>query len=140
MDTPRADGPRRMGRQLLLLGVVVLATLLLLLGALWLARGSGGGPLGGDAPSSGPPATSAAPGTAGAGASGSQTPSSPPSATASVGPDGDPILIGAGDIGDCDTDGDEATAALLDGLPGTIFTAGDNVYPDGTLESFQACY
>lgn len=57
-----------------------------------------------------------------------------------TGPTGDPILIGAGDIADCTTDGDEATAALLDDLPGTIFTTGDNVYETGTPQEFAECY
>jgi acid phosphatase type 7 len=39
-------------------------------------------------------------------------------------------LTGAGDIAWCHWDrGDVATAKLLDTLPGTVFTAGDNVYP-----------
>jgi len=36
--------------------------------------------------------------------------------------------------------GDEATAALLDNIAGTVFTAGDNVYPDGTDAQFAQCY
>jgi hypothetical protein len=73
---------------------------------------------------------------------------SPPTATAtvtiplpevSVSSD-DPVLVGAGDIGDCSDDHDEATAALLDGIPGTVFTTGDNAYPDGTLSDFMNCY
>ncbi len=35
---------------------------------------------------------------------------------------------------------DEATANLLDGIPGTVFTTGDNVYPDGTAGQFNDCY
>jgi acid phosphatase type 7 len=35
-------------------------------------------------------------------------------------------LVGAGDIAWCSNNGDEATAKLLDTLPGRIFTAGDN--------------
>ena len=50
------------------------------------------------------------------------------------------VLVGAGDIASCDAQGDEATAALLDGIPGTVFTAGDNVYPNGTLERYRLCY
>ena len=50
------------------------------------------------------------------------------------------ILAGAGDIADCDRADDEATAALLDRIPGTVFTAGDNAYPDGTLEQYRTCY
>src|SRR5262245_7653148 len=54
--------------------------------------------------------------------------------------DGDPVLVGAGDIGDCNTSGSAATAALLDHISGTVFTAGDNVYPNGTAEDFRDCY
>jgi len=49
-------------------------------------------------------------------------------------------LVGAGDIGFCGLIGDRATGILLDQIPGTVFTAGDNAYPDGTLEDFQNCY
>ena len=49
-------------------------------------------------------------------------------------------LVGAGDIGFCGLIGDRATGILLDQIPGTVFTAGDNAYPDGTLEDFQKCY
>ena len=51
-----------------------------------------------------------------------------------------PVLVGAGDIATCDLESDEATAALLDTIPGTVFTAGDNVYPDGTDAEFADCY
>lgn len=54
--------------------------------------------------------------------------------------DDDPVLVGAGDIADCTTSGAAATATLLDHIPGTVFTAGDNVYPDGTAEEFRTCY
>lgn len=50
------------------------------------------------------------------------------------------VLVGAGDIGSCTGDGDEATARLLDRIPGTVFTAGDNVYEKGTVEEFANCY
>ena len=49
-------------------------------------------------------------------------------------------LVGAGDIGYCGLIGDRATATLLDQIPGTVFTLGDNAYPDGTLEDFNKCY
>ncbi|MBA3658201.1 MAG: Ig-like domain-containing protein [Gemmatimonadales bacterium] len=49
-------------------------------------------------------------------------------------------LVGAGDIGTCSGDGDEATAKLLDQIPGVVFAAGDNVYNDGTAEEFANCY
>ncbi len=50
------------------------------------------------------------------------------------------VLVGAGDIADCASDGDEATAALLDAIPGTVFTLGDNVYENGTASEFASCY
>ena len=50
------------------------------------------------------------------------------------------VLVGAGDIGSCLSDGDEATAKLLDRIPGTVFTLGDNAYVAGTAEQFQKCY
>ena len=34
----------------------------------------------------------------------------------------DPVLVGAGDIADCTIDTDSATAALVDGIDGTVFT------------------
>ena len=55
-------------------------------------------------------------------------------------PDNDPVLVGAGDIARCSSDGDEATADLLDSIPGTVFTTGDNVYEDGTASEFANCY
>ncbi len=50
------------------------------------------------------------------------------------------VLVGAGDIADCKSDGDEQTALLLDSMPGTVFTAGDNVYRSGLPTEFGACY
>lgn len=68
--------------------------------------------------------------------------SSPPAVPASPAPSpsGDPVLVGAGDIADCTTDTDSATAALLDGIAGTVFTAGDNAYYDGSAANFRDCY
>jgi Calcineurin-like phosphoesterase len=50
------------------------------------------------------------------------------------------VLVGAGDIASCRSDGDEATADLIDGIAGIVFTAGDNVYDDGTVKEFADCY
>jgi len=61
-------------------------------------------------------------------------PTNPPAADASV------VLVGAGDIADCkDLSGAEATAKLLEQIPGTVMAVGDLAYPDGTKENF-ACY
>ncbi len=58
------------------------------------------------------------------------------------GPDTDTpaVLVGAGDIAVCGSDADEATALLLDTIPGTAFTTGDNAYEDGTAQEFTDCY
>ncbi|MFB9359413.1 metallophosphoesterase family protein [Actinoplanes nipponensis] len=50
------------------------------------------------------------------------------------------VLIGAGDIASCDSDGDSRTLALLRRSPGTVFTLGDNAYPDGSRRDFRRCY
>jgi len=50
------------------------------------------------------------------------------------------VLVGAGDIADCALTADEATAALLDNIPGTVFTAGDNAYESGTADQYANCY
>ena len=59
---------------------------------------------------------------------------------ASMPPDGSVTLTGAGDIASCSVTGDEATAALLEDVPGWVFTAGDNAYESGTAEEFEQCY
>lgn len=50
------------------------------------------------------------------------------------------VLVGAGDIAQCGKESHHATAALLDSIPGTVFTAGDNAYRDGTVREFRECY
>ena len=53
----------------------------------------------------------------------------------------DPVLVGAGDIASCDDlAGAEATAKLIEKIPGTVFAAGDLAYPDGSDEQFAKCY
>ena len=69
-----------------------------------------------------------------AGCAGGNTASSPTPTPEPV------VLVGAGDIAACESGGDEATAALLDGIAGTVFTAGDNVYQDATASEFANCY
>ena len=52
-----------------------------------------------------------------------------------------PVVVGAGDIADCRTEGDEATAKLVEGIDGaTVLTLGDNAYPKGTDANFAECY
>ena len=52
----------------------------------------------------------------------------------------DPVLLAAGDIASCSSKGDEQTAALLDGLAGTVAALGDLAYEDGTAAEFRDCY
>jgi acid phosphatase type 7 len=51
-----------------------------------------------------------------------------------------PQLLAAGDIASCSSAGDEATARVLDGLPGTILALGDLAYEEGSEEQFRDCY
>ncbi|EPX64128.1 Alkaline phosphatase [Cystobacter fuscus DSM 2262] len=67
-----------------------------------------------------------------------QTPELPPPSPPL--PPGSAVLLAVGDIASCDSEGDEATAAMLDVLPGEIATLGDTVYPEGTAEAFARCY
>jgi hypothetical protein len=50
------------------------------------------------------------------------------------------VLVGAGDIATCGSSGASATALLLDGIEGTVFTAGDNAYPNGSDADYANCY
>jgi hypothetical protein len=62
-----------------------------------------------------------------------------------AGQEADAVLVGAGDIASCRSNGDEATAKLLADIltvnpNGTVATLGDNAYDDGTLVEYQDCY
>jgi len=50
------------------------------------------------------------------------------------------VFVGAGDISSCDNINDELTAQLLDEIPGTVFTTGDNVYDYGAYTEYIDCY
>jgi len=50
------------------------------------------------------------------------------------------IILAAGNIASCGSTNDEATAALLNTLPGTIFALGDNAFPDGSAQAYANCY
>jgi hypothetical protein len=49
-------------------------------------------------------------------------------------------ILAASNIASCSSANDEATASLLDGLPGTIFALGDNAFPDGSAAAYANCY
>jgi hypothetical protein len=71
---------------------------------------------------------------------GDPTPTPTPTPTPVATPQMDAVLVGAGDIASCIKTGDEATANLLDAIPGTVFTAGDNAYESGTDAELADCY
>jgi hypothetical protein len=118
--------------------VVAVGWLVILAGLAALVGSSAGGSptpfptgtlgLGSGAPTATPAATPTG-GTAGAS----------PGVSASASP-ADQVLVGAGDIAACGLNGDEATARLVETIPGTVFTAGDNAYESGTAAQFQDCY
>ena len=76
----------------------------------------------------------------------------PPSADASaeeVALSGAAVMIGAGDIGMCDSRGDDSTAAIVDsvlkadsaaGVEDVVFTLGDHAYESGTTREFALCW
>ena len=62
-------------------------------------------------------------------------------ATTQPGTDSGNVLVGAGDIGNCDLTGVELTAQQLESFPNAaIFTLGDNTYPDGKPIEYQNCF
>src|SRR5262245_25839873 len=69
-----------------------------------------------------------------------QNPAIPPFAAPA--PSDEPaILVGAGDIANCELGtGGAATARVLDRIPGTVFTVGDHAYPSGEAKQFKECY
>ncbi|MEX1173932.1 MAG: metallophosphoesterase [Chloroflexota bacterium] len=133
----RVEGSR-IARDVLLGTVLFCATLLVLVGLTGvLVQDAGRGPTASALAASGAP-SGAATGTDAPIAT--DRPSTAAPSPAASGLAADPVFVGAGDIGDCGSAGDEATAQLLDGIAGTVFTAGDNVYPGGTAEAYRDCF
>ena len=62
--------------------------------------------------------------------------------TTQAGPD--PVFVGVGDIASCASqaqlDAAANTAEIISAIQGSIFTTGDNVYPNGTAAEFTNCY
>ena len=62
-------------------------------------------------------------------------------AAATTGTSSGQVLVGAGDIARCDRTNDEATAAIIDTIPGAVFTAGDNTLGTSSAPpDFNNCY
>jgi hypothetical protein len=55
-------------------------------------------------------------------------------------PPGSEVLIGAGDIAVCGSTNDDATSNILVSTSGTVFTLGDNAYPNGSASDYANCY
>ena len=118
-----------MARAVALGAIAFCATLILLFGFSNLVSRSAGGP------AATPRAAGTGPAPSGSGQA-LATSSAAPRPSAS----GDPVLVGAGDIAACDLDSGAATAKLLDTIEGTVFTAGDNAYPNGSADNYRDCY
>src|SRR5579863_3492608 len=53
---------------------------------------------------------------------------------------GDPVLLAAGDIANCSMiAGAQATAKIIEGIPGTVVAIGDLALDNGTAEEFANC-
>src|SRR5438094_5235262 len=63
-----------------------------------------------------------------------------PLAQTATAPDPAAVLVGAGEVERCENAVGAATARLLDTIPGTVFTTGDNIRLSGSLAEFTACY
>ncbi len=142
---PPAGSP---ARRVALGAIVFVATLALLFGIGSLVGGSPSGSEG-PGPSTGPASgvsspqvseavPSATTGPTGTATSGPTVGPTPSAVTPTAGTDA--VLVGAGDIADCGLPDDGATADLIAGIPGTVFTAGDNAYPTGSRTQFGDCY
>ena len=52
-----------------------------------------------------------------------------------------PVIMGAGNISSCGSNNDLATAAIIQNNPAaSVFTLGDNVFPQGTADNYTNCY
>ena len=55
------------------------------------------------------------------------------------------VFVGAGDIGICGSANDQKTSTVIDGVvaatpDATVFTLGDNAYPNGSATDYSDCY
>jgi acid phosphatase type 7 len=66
-------------------------------------------------------------------------PTSAPAETTTTAPP-PAVLLAAGDVASCDSEGDEAPAALLDEHPGTVAVLGDLAYDRGSAQEFAECF
>ncbi len=74
-------------------------------------------------------------------ADGAAKPAQPSTSRATGAPSNDPVLLAAGDIANCQIiAGAQATAEIIEGIPGTVVAIGDLALKDGSAEEFADCY
>jgi hypothetical protein len=122
-------------RQIGLVAVVFLATLVVLVGVRAALTRVAPGAI---RPSGSPTATSG--GSLPPGVSPTPRPTVPPAVAPNARDAPTFTLIGAGDIANCATNGANQTADLLAREPGWIFTTGDNAYENGSTADYERCY
>src|SRR5207245_5829198 len=49
-------------------------------------------------------------------------------------------LLAASNNSSCGSNWDDLSARILDTIPGTVMTLGDNAFPNGTATNYQNCY
>ena len=141
---PASSTARSAARTAGLGAIAFIGTLIVLAGLALGFRGiASSHPLGGS-PSpetaAGPTASAPAPPSGSASAPPPSSGSASPPVASPQAPAGDPVLVGAGDIASCDLEGDSATATIIEGIAGTVFTAGDNAYETGSAADYKNCY
>jgi hypothetical protein len=141
-----SDQRRPYARDAGLLVVAFVATFILLAGIVVAVNSrppidsAASGSPGPSQPSPAPASPTASPASSDADPSGDASPTVSSSSSSLEPPGEDPVLVGAGDIAHCSHEEDEATAKLLDDIPGTVFAAGDLAYGSGTERQFRDCY
>lgn len=70
---------------------------------------------------------------------GSKSGSSAVTVTGGPAPTGE-VMIAAGDIAQCGSSNDEATASVVNGIAGTVAVLGDNAYENGSASDYANCY
>lgn len=64
----------------------------------------------------------------------------PPDTTIKPPPAPPQVVLASGDISSCTQDWDEATAKIIDTIPGTVAVLGDQVYDVGSPDEYANCY
>lgn len=135
-------GPAPVARLVLGTLVAALGAVVVLVGVGTLIRAQGPATI--DRAASPAPASSAAPVSTAVPSPGVAAPTPTVVGSPLAPPPADPgatiTLVGAGDIGRCDSTADEETAAMIEGMPGIVFTLGDNAYDSGSEREYRDCF